>query len=198
MTHSHASRIAFLALLPLALLLPALPAFSDAATDAAKQQAKREEWVQKHEELKAKTSRLEAELSQARVDYSRGRSTRHLRGEGKTGLLTEIDRLEKEVAESEAELQNFPEDARRQGALPGWFRDDGEDEAPAAQAAGAAADRESRFGSGSSDSLSRRSSRSRQEREEPPEAKASDGDSSRGSLSDRRREDRSRRRLGRD
>jgi hypothetical protein len=190
MIDSPAARIATW----ISLLLLALPAVASAANDdAARLEAKREEWVQKYEELRSKTQQLEADLDQARVDYSRGRSTKHLRGEGKAGLLEEIARLEKELAESQAELQAFPDEARKQGALPGWFRDGG-DETPAAQADGGSG-RDSRFGSTSSDS---RSLRSRQEREEPPEAEASDGGSSHESLSDRRAKSRERRRLGRD
>ena len=38
-------------------------------------------------------------------------------------LLEQIARRESEFAEGDRELSEFPETARRAGALPGWFRD---------------------------------------------------------------------------
>ena len=84
---------------------------------------KREQWVAQYQDLQLRHTRLQGELEQARKDYSRGRSTKHLRGEGKTGLLKEIARLEDEFAKVDQELRDFPDTARRAGAFPGWFRD---------------------------------------------------------------------------
>ena len=84
---------------------------------------KRQQWVQRYQDVRTKHAKLEQDLAQARIDYSRGRSSRHLRGEGKAGLLVEIARLEQELEKADQQLRDFPDEARRDGALPGWFRD---------------------------------------------------------------------------
>lgn len=84
---------------------------------------KRQQWVQRYQDVRTKHAKLEQDLAQARIDYSRGRSSRHLRGEGKAGLLVEIGRLEQELEKADQQLRDFPDEARRDGALPGWFRD---------------------------------------------------------------------------
>jgi hypothetical protein len=190
----NTSRLSAVALpVAAAILLLVSPLASRGAdTDGAK----REEWVQKHEDLKAKHAKLRSGLEQARADYGRGRSTRKLRGEGKTGLVADIQRMQKELAESEQALSDFPEEARRAGALPGWFRDDGP---PArAEAAPAAASRGRRMRSSSQ--AERPSQRERQGRRRPGrnEEPAVDGaqadDGGRRSTADRRSKDRDRRR----
>ena len=125
-----------------ALLATAAPvgvAGADAAAHQKQQEQRQQEqlqqkqqWVQRYQDLRSKHARLEKDLTQARADYSRGRSSRHPRGDGKAALIAEIDRLEKEFDQADQELRNFPESAQRQGALPGWFRD--LDERPGAQA----------------------------------------------------------------
>ncbi len=182
----HAAQTAFLVLCALAVL--ALPSAAENPDDS-----KRQEWVQKYEELRAHNSQLEADLAQAQTDYSRGRSTKHLRGKGKAGLIEEIDRLEKELAESQQKLQDFPEEARRQGALPGWFRDDpapasaASDQGASDQAASAA-----RGSTGLDRSASSRRIGSRSAEPEPAAAATNDEDSD--SLSDRRAKKREQRR----
>jgi hypothetical protein len=100
------------------LLVTAVPVGMAADDDGERQQ-----WVQRYQELQSKHARLGKDLEQARSDYSRGRSSRHPRGEGKAALIGEIQRLEGEFEKVDRQLQDFPEEARRQGALPGWFRD---------------------------------------------------------------------------
>ena len=114
----HRSRILASSLFVLALLLPCA-----ASADAEQQDVKRQQWVERYQELKQRHARLEKDLAQTRVDYSRGRSTKHLRGEGKAGLLKDLKRLEEEFAAADQELEDFPDMARRDGAYPGWFRD---------------------------------------------------------------------------
>lgn len=106
-------------LVAVALVLAGLP--GSAAQDDLS--GKRAKWVAEYQDLQMRHARLEQDLEQARADYSRGRSTKHLRGEGKAGLLKEIARLEDEFAKADEELKDFPDKARRAGALPGWFRD---------------------------------------------------------------------------
>jgi len=99
------------------LVLPASGAF------AADDDSKRAEWVRKYQALQLQHAQLEQDLADAKIDYSRGRSRKRLRGEGKAGLVEEIARLEEEFDKVDQELANFPDEARKQGALPGWFRD---------------------------------------------------------------------------
>ncbi len=120
----------------IALLLAGLP--GSAAED---DDGKREQWVAQYQDLQLRHTRLQGALEQALKDYSRGRSTKHLRGEGKAGLLKEIARLEDEFAKVDQELRDFPDTARRAGAFPGWFRDVEVPEPEAQPAAAAASDR---------------------------------------------------------
>ncbi len=92
---------------------------------------KRKAWVAQYQDLQVRHARLQRELEQVRSDYSRGCSTKRLSGEGKTGVIKEIARLEDELAKADQELRDFPDTARRAGAFPGWFRDL-EEPAPAA------------------------------------------------------------------
>lgn len=145
-------------------------------------ESKRKEWVKKYEELQARHANLQSQLEQARADYSRGRSTRDLVGPGKAALVAEIDRLEKEFAEADAELEAFPEKARRAGALPGWFRDVG----PAAQAAGQAADDDGDTGAGAGADDARRSRSISERRSGQDDTRQSRGLSGRGSRDERK------------
>jgi hypothetical protein len=177
--------------LPLVVL--ALSLFRTTPAVAA-DDGKRAEWVQKHEDLTAHYAKAQADLAEARAAYSRGRSNRYLRGEGKTGLVADINRLEQEVAQAQRDLESFPDEARRAGALPGWFRDD----SPAAPAADGAKTVQPRSGS---ESLSQRNARARQVQSEPAETAESDtsdqqeDSATRKTLRDRRASDRDSRRL---
>jgi predicted nuclease with TOPRIM domain len=153
--------------LSLLVALPALAAGGGAGappkTAAEKRdelEAKRKEWVQKYEELVNRHATIQADLERARADYSRGRSTKHLRGEGKSGLVEEIQRLEDEFAKVDRELQEFPDLARRDGAYPGWFRDVGEVQPELVQPTAAAThDEESRASRAEERAASRKSRR---------------------------------------
>jgi hypothetical protein len=107
----------------LAGLATALIVGATSAAFAADDDGKRAEWVRKYQSLQLQHAQLEQELEEAKIDYSRGRSRKRLRGEGKAGLVEEIARLEEEFDKVDQELANFPNEARKQGALPGWFRD---------------------------------------------------------------------------
>lgn len=100
-----------------ALLLAGLPG------SAAQDDAKREQWVAQYHDLQLRHARLTGELEQARKDYRRGRSSKHLRGEGKAALIERIAMLEESLTKVDREVRDFPDTARRAGAMPGWFRD---------------------------------------------------------------------------
>ncbi len=176
-----------------AVLILAVPFVTFAGDD----DAKREEWVQRYQELLTRTATLKSNYESALADYSRARSTRDLTGEGKAGLVKEMNRLKEELADAEKELAEFPDVARRAGALPGWFRDVEPPAAAAATEQPAAAARG--FSSGHSRRLSDRSAD-----EETPAAEdegtAADGGSRSASgsshgLPSRRDDERERRRL---
>jgi hypothetical protein len=93
-----------------------------AAGVASASEADRQHWVGRWEALLAKQQELSTELASARVDYRRGRRGNRGRGKDRVELLARIDKLETELAAVEQNLETFPEEARRAGALPGWFR----------------------------------------------------------------------------
>jgi len=104
-----------------AVLTVGLPHASSAA---AGDDAMREQWVKRYEELQARRAKLQQDYDSAVADYSRARTTRkNLPGEGKAGLVQEIARLKDELAKADQEVAEFPDVARAAGALPGWFRD---------------------------------------------------------------------------
>lgn len=108
-------------------------AFAAGSTEEVKQH-----WVDRWNTLHAQQAELSAELASARADYRRGRRANRGRGEERVELLATIARLEKELSGVEQALAAFPEEARRAGALPGWFRDTGrvaKDPSPAPPAA---------------------------------------------------------------
>ena len=80
-------------------------------------------WVERYHKLHSAETSLQSELGAARARHSRGRRANRLRGEERGELRKDIVRMEKELARVERDLAAFPEEARRAGALPGWFRD---------------------------------------------------------------------------
>jgi DNA repair exonuclease SbcCD ATPase subunit len=97
-----------------------------AATEAAgasPANAGKEYWQKRYQELKELVASLEQEIENKRRIYSRKRHDRRLRGEARSDLLEQIAELEKQLAKAQGDLEAFPEEARRAGALPGWFRD---------------------------------------------------------------------------
>ena len=104
--------------LAVGLALAGLPGWAAANEDGA-----RKHWVAQYQELQQRHAALGQALAQARRDYSRGRSSGNLQGEGKSGLIREIARLGDEFRQVDERLRDFPETARQAGALPGWFRD---------------------------------------------------------------------------
>jgi len=97
-------------------------AFVDVGTASAGD-ADRAYWVGRWEKLQAKHAEVAAQLESARVEYRRGRIGNRGRGEERVELLERIERLERELADLDEQIAAFPEEARRAGALPGWFRE---------------------------------------------------------------------------
>ncbi len=89
------------------------------ADDASKQAF----WVERYQKLRGVEASLQGELAAALARQSRGRRANRLRGEERGQLRKDITRMKHELAQVESELAAFPEEARKAGALPGWFRD---------------------------------------------------------------------------
>jgi len=103
---------------PIALgpALPA-PAFADERDE------NRDYWQKRYRELKQRVEAARSEHERALAAYSKGRQRNRLRGEPKVEVMDRLDRAKRELAEAERAWSAFPEEARRAGALPGWFRD---------------------------------------------------------------------------
>ena len=101
----------------------ALAAAAPSAAGAGDGEAKQQHWVARYETLRSHEKELSEGLEKARAEYSRGRRGNRLRGEKRAEVVQEIERLEKELVDARRKLADFPEEARKAGALPGWFRD---------------------------------------------------------------------------
>ena len=80
-------------------------------------------WVERYQALHSAEKSLRSELLAALSRQSRGRRANRLRGEERGELWKEILRMKQELARIESKIAAFPEEARKAGALPGWFRD---------------------------------------------------------------------------
>lgn len=83
----------------------------------------RDYWVGRYEKLVSEVEGLRAKVDQLKLNYTRARTRNYPRGEALKELEADRDQAIEDLAEKEAELEEFPEEARRAGALPGWFRD---------------------------------------------------------------------------
>ena len=86
-------------------------------------------WQGRHHEIVERIRSASERLEAARATYARGKHTRKLQDQGKLDVATEMVRAEADLRAAHAELEAFPEEARRGGALPGWLREV-EDEEP--------------------------------------------------------------------
>jgi len=122
MTPSRRSRVserllAAAALFAFALLCAAPTAF------AQDEEPDRDYWVSRYEKLVSEVEGLRAKVDTLQLNYTRARTRNYPRGEALKELEADRDKAVKDLAEKEAELEDFPDEARRAGALPGWFRD---------------------------------------------------------------------------
>ena len=83
----------------------------------------RQQWVQRYDNLRSQEKELREKLKAVRAQYSRGRNNYRLRGDERVEVVAQIEKLEKGLARTQRDLAAFPEEARKAGALPGWFRD---------------------------------------------------------------------------
>lgn len=99
--------------------------FAFTAPSSAEDNAIRDYWIEQWHGLQEQKQELTRQLEEARIEFRHGRRANRGRGDERAEVLERIARLEGELAIAEEELAAFPEKARKAGALPGWFRDDG-------------------------------------------------------------------------
>jgi hypothetical protein len=105
----------------LALFL-AGPIGSPVVLAADDEEAAKAEWQDRYHELMTRVESLRARYEAQSLAYRKSRKRSVPRGEEREALRIEVERLEQELAAAEQELADFPDEARRAGALPGWFR----------------------------------------------------------------------------
>jgi hypothetical protein len=94
-----------------------------AAATAQDEEPDRDVWVKRYETLKAEVAELEMRVETLEGQYTRARRRNYPRGEPLQQLVTDLEEARVEYAAKKEEWENFPDEARRAGALPGWFRD---------------------------------------------------------------------------
>ena len=90
---------------------------------AQDEEADRDYWVKRYENLVTDLEEARSRVDIATLNYTRARTRNYPRGEALKELEVEKDKAIKELAELEVQFEEFPDEARRAGALPGWFRD---------------------------------------------------------------------------
>jgi hypothetical protein len=94
-----------------------------AVAQAQDEEADKDYWVQRYETLVSDLDAARARVELSQLNYTRARTRNYPRGEALLELEVERDKAELELAKLEEEFEAFPDEARRAGALPGWFRD---------------------------------------------------------------------------
>lgn len=118
MIHGWASRLwAGAAMLLLCSALVAMPGL------AQDDEADRDYWVNRYQTLKADVVELRARVDMLDTNYTRAKRRNYPRGAELDELRSALEESRKELAEKEEAWENFDDEARRAGALPGWFRD---------------------------------------------------------------------------
>lgn len=80
------------------------------------------EWVGRHREVTLEYTHALAELETARASHRKARQRHRLQGERRAELETNLEAAETRYAAAQQAMDAFPEDARRAGVPPGWFR----------------------------------------------------------------------------
>ena len=80
------------------------------------------EWVARHREVTLEYRHATTELETAQKGHRKARQRHRLQGERRVELETKLEAAETRYATAKQASDDFPEDARRAGAPPGWFR----------------------------------------------------------------------------
>ena len=97
--------------------------------DASPEAQQKAYWQTLHHDIVERIRDASERLEQARGTYARVRHHRKLQDQGKLDVATEIAAAEADLRAAHAELEAFPDGARRGGALPGWLRELEDEEA---------------------------------------------------------------------
>ncbi len=89
----------------------------------AQDEADRDYWVHRYETLQTEVMDLRTRVDMLTEQYTRAKRRNYPRGERLDQLRMDLDESRAELAKKEAEWKAFPNEARRAGAMPGWFRD---------------------------------------------------------------------------
>jgi hypothetical protein len=111
-------------LLSIALTLLAFSMFVAATPMGATADDKRLEayWVGKHREVTLEYQDASKEFEEATAAYNKARQRNRLQGERRVELTEARDAAQKRYAAATQAIEAFPDEARRAGASPGWFR----------------------------------------------------------------------------
>jgi len=89
----------------------------------AQDEPDREYWVQRYETLRSEVEELRTRVDMLEASYSRAKRRNYPRGAELDELRINLEKSRKELAEKEEAWEAFPDEARRAGVPPGWFRD---------------------------------------------------------------------------
>ncbi|MEE8163955.1 MAG: hypothetical protein V3T64_00150 [Myxococcota bacterium] len=107
--------LAFAVSLPIALPRPAEGKPVDAT------QAMKDKWQADYRRLLQDADRLRRNARNARENYVHAQRRNYPRGGARQQMLIEAEEAERGLVEVEARIEQLRLDARRAGALPGWF-----------------------------------------------------------------------------
>ena len=114
---SPALRVALAAIVSIA----AVAVFAAAA--AAQEEPDRDYWVNRYETLVSEVDSLRVKVDVLNTNYVKARQRNYPRGTELYAMKAKAEEATAELEKKEEELENFPDEARRAGAYPGWFRD---------------------------------------------------------------------------
>ena len=84
-------------------------------------------WQSEYGRVLADVEQARARLALSQRSYTKGKQRGRMRGEERFAIRDELAEAKQALAKAEERLENFPDEARRAGAPPGWFRDVNED-----------------------------------------------------------------------
>lgn len=104
-------------------LVFALPAAAEGQGDESDTLAEKTYWQEQHRKLAEELAWAKHAHETAVLTYAKKKQRRRLRGEPKEEVLSALEETEARLEAAQAAYDRFPEEARRAGALPGWFRE---------------------------------------------------------------------------
>ena len=90
---------------------------------AQDEEADRDYWVARYDKLKNDVEELRTRVDTLETKYNRAKRRNYPRGAQLDELRSSLETSRTDLAEAEEAWANFDDDARRAGALPGWFRE---------------------------------------------------------------------------